>query len=251
MEVERVAESQFREFSHLGSDGKFVTSPEYPKPAWYEAIVNAVCHRSYNIKNATVFVKMFDDRLEVESPGGFLPFVTPDNIYDQHEPRNPELMNALYFFNYVKCAHEGTRRMRQTMLELKLPPPVFGDSGTSHPYFKVVLKNNVELRKKWLDSDAKRIVGEVIFQTLSEHEMRMINYIAEHGSISVTDAVRITDKAWGTCKISLLGLVKRGILKHIHQANVLRDSKARFVLYSASNATISTPRRSIPPGKTS
>jgi ATP-dependent DNA helicase RecG len=90
VQVERVVEGQLREFSHLGRDAKFITSPEYPKAAWYEAVVNAVCHRSYNLKNATIFVKMFDDRFEVESPGGFLPFVNPQNIYDQHEPRNPE-----------------------------------------------------------------------------------------------------------------------------------------------------------------
>src|SRR5436189_5984129 len=103
-----------------------------------------------------VFIKMFDDRLEVESPGGFLPFVTPQNIYDQHHPRNPDLMNALYFLDYVKCAHEGTRRMRQTMQELQLPEPVFSENETSHTYFKVTLKNNVEHRKKLLDSDAQR-----------------------------------------------------------------------------------------------
>ncbi len=32
-----VIESQLREFSRLGSDGKFFSAPEYPKPAWYEA----------------------------------------------------------------------------------------------------------------------------------------------------------------------------------------------------------------------
>jgi ATP-dependent DNA helicase RecG len=175
---------------------------------------------------------MFDDRFEVESPGGFLPFVNANNIYDQHEPRNPDLMNALYFFNYVKCAHEGTRRMRQTMQDLQLPPPIFTESAATNPYFKVVLKNNVEHRKRWLDSDAKRIVGEVVFQTLKEHELRMINYVAEYGSISVTDAVRITGKAWGTCKDLLMKLVERGILKHVHQKDILRDSKARFVLVS-------------------
>jgi ATP-dependent DNA helicase RecG len=152
-------------------------------------------------------------------------------------------MNALYFFDYVKCAHEGTWRMRQTMQDLQLPPPVFAESGAAHPHFKVVLKNNVEHRKRWLDADAKRIAGEAVFQTLTEHEMRFINYVAEFGSISVTDAVRISEKAWGTCKILLMGLVKRGILKHVHRDNVVRDSKARFTLHTAAP----TPVRTIPP----
>jgi ATP-dependent DNA helicase RecG len=104
-------------------------------------------------------------------------------------------MNALYFLDYVKCAHEGTRRMRQTMQELQLPDPVFSESKTSHVQFKVILKNDVEHRKMWIDSDATKVVGELIYQTLSEQERRIINYVAEFDRISVTDAVRVTSKA--------------------------------------------------------
>jgi ATP-dependent DNA helicase RecG len=39
-------ESQVRTFSTLGPDGKFYTAPEYPREAWYEAVVNACVHRS-------------------------------------------------------------------------------------------------------------------------------------------------------------------------------------------------------------
>jgi hypothetical protein len=60
-----------REFSKLGKDNKFYTETEYPEDAWYEAIVNACVHRSYVLSNKVVFVKIFDDRLVVESPGGF------------------------------------------------------------------------------------------------------------------------------------------------------------------------------------
>ena len=81
--AEGIIGAQLREFSRLGKDGKFVTTQEYPKPAWFEAVVNAVGHRSYGIHSVAIFVKMFDDRLEVESPGGFMPFITPENIYDK------------------------------------------------------------------------------------------------------------------------------------------------------------------------
>ena len=39
---------------------------------------------------------MFDDRLVIESPGTFPTFVTPDNIYNMHAPRNPIIMNAMF-----------------------------------------------------------------------------------------------------------------------------------------------------------
>ncbi len=66
-EAQKVIESQVREFSRLGKDNKFYSVPEYPEQAWYEAVVNACMHRSYALKNMNIFVKMFDDRLVIES----------------------------------------------------------------------------------------------------------------------------------------------------------------------------------------
>lgn len=57
----------------LNREGKFVTTPEYPRWAWFEAIVNALVHRSYSFSGSEITVKFFSDRLEVESPGGFVP----------------------------------------------------------------------------------------------------------------------------------------------------------------------------------
>jgi ATP-dependent DNA helicase RecG len=93
-----------------------------------------------------------------------------------------------------------------------------------------VLKNNVEQRKAWIDSDAQSVVGELMFKTLSEHEKRVINYVAETGRISVTDAVRLTDKAWETCKAMLEKLARREILKHVHRKDIIRDPNAHYVL---------------------
>src|SRR5206468_3307428 len=152
----------------------------------------------YSLRTMNVFVKMFDDRLEVESPGGFPPLVTPQNIYDVHKPRNPYLMDALRYFDYVKCAHEGTRRIRDTMTEMSLPEPEFRqvESATT-PLVRVVLRNNVRQRRVWVDSDISAIVGEAVMQDLNEDEKRLINFAAEYGELSVSDAQRLTQKSWG------------------------------------------------------
>lgn len=95
--------AQLRDFSHW-EDGAFYAAPEYPRDAWYEALVNACVHRSYGLKNMNIFVKMFDDKLVIESPGGFPPLVTPENIYTMHHPRNPTLMRAMFYLDLVKGA---------------------------------------------------------------------------------------------------------------------------------------------------
>ena len=226
-------DGQLREFSRLGPDGKFTTAKEYPVAAWYEAIVNACIHRSYGLRNMDVFVKMFDDRLVIESPGGFPPLVTPDNIYEMHHPRNPKLMKAMKYLDYVKCAHEGTRRMRDTMTAQSLPVPEFSEVEAHYASVRVTLRNNIKHRKIWIDSDAGRIIGEAVFAGLSDEEKRAVNCAAEHGDVSVSQVQRLTHRTWPSAKKLLVGLVEKGVLEHHIRDHLDRDPQARFRIIGA------------------
>lgn len=240
-EIIRIAEantnSQIRDFTRLGRDGRFFTAPEYPSEAWLEAIVNACIHRSYNLRNMNTFVKIFDDRLEVESPGGFPPLVTLENIYDMHEPRNPQLMSALYMLELVQCAHEGTRRMRDTMRDMSLPPPEFKQQEVNGVVVRVTLRNNIAARKIFVDSDAAKLIGEAIFKTLTEDERQIINYLAEHATTNVSDAQRLLGRSWPYTRKLLGKMAQKGILNHSHNGTE-RDQRAVFGLASRK------PRRS-------
>ena len=229
--IEKVMDAQIRTFNHLGKDGIFYTAPEYPKFAWYEAIVNACVHRSYGLKNMNIFIKMFDNRLEVVSPGGFPPPVTPQNIYEMHQPRNPHLMAAMFYLDFVKCANEGTRRIRDTMAASGLPKPEFEQKEINYALVKVTLRNNIALRKVWVDKDATEIVGAAIFNTLTQDERRVINFIAEMGNISVSQAHRLTGrKTWHSAKKLLVGLKEKGILKDVRNPKLKADPGARYYL---------------------
>ncbi|MCY2988711.1 MAG: putative DNA binding domain-containing protein [Planctomycetota bacterium] len=229
--AEEVLEAQIRTFSTLGKDGRFYTQSEYPKAAWYEAIVNACVHRSYGngLRNMMIFVKMFDDRLEIESPGGFLPFVTPETIYGQSCPRNPMLMQAMYYLKFVKMAAEGTRRMRDTMTAMGLPVPEFSQKEIEHSRVRVTLRNDIQHRTKWVDNDAIAIVGAAIARGLTDSQKRMINFVAEHKAINVTQAVRLTGLDWVTAKKALSKLETLGILRRIARDDIDRDPLAKYV----------------------
>ena len=229
-ESEQVLKLQLRDFSRLGSDGNFYTAPEYPPLAWYEAIVNACVHRSYGLRNMNIFIKMFDDRLVVESPGGFPGLVTPENIYDMHHPRNPHLMEAMFYLKYVRCAHEGTRRIRDSMLGLNLPAPEFTQKEILHSLVRVTLRNNIKQRKVWIDSDASAIVGEALSKTLSDSERRVINFLAENHVINVSQVQRLTRRSWPFSKKLLERLVQRGLLKHHKRTHLDRDPQAHYTL---------------------
>ena len=236
-EAAAVLSSQLREFSRLGEDGIFYTAPEYPYAAWYEALVNACVHRSYGLKNMNVFIKMFDDKLVIESPGGFPPFVTPENIYTSHHPRNPHLMNAMFYLEMVKEHAEGTKRMRDTMANMRLPEPEFKqtESGAGYSSVRVTLRNHIKQRKFWVDSDASRILGEAMSQNLTPEERRVVNFIAENGSINVTQCHRLISSVtkWHTAKRILEKMVARGLLRHVHSPTIERDSRAFYTLPEA------------------
>jgi ATP-dependent DNA helicase RecG len=230
-DAEQIISGQMRNFTRLAQDGRFYTRPEYPKDAWIEAIVNACVHRSYNLKNMVIFVKMFDDRLTVESPGGFPPPVTAENIYGFHNPRNPFLMDSLFYFGFVKCAHEGTPRMRDAMESVGLPLPEFYQREIGHHQVHVTLRNNVQARKTFVDADAARLLGERVFAGLTERERLVVNYVTERGAINVSDANRVLQCDWRTARNVLDDLVKKRIFDRIGVSGKERDPKQRYVIH--------------------
>jgi ATP-dependent DNA helicase RecG len=107
--------TQVKDYSRLGSDGKFETIKEYPDFAIEEAIVNAVTHRDYSISGTDIHIKMFNDRLEVDSPGKFPGLVRLHNMRNVHFSRNPQIASVLADYRYVKELGEGIDRMYKEM----------------------------------------------------------------------------------------------------------------------------------------
>lgn len=100
---------------------------KYPVRVIGEAITNAVIHRDYHL-NADIMIRLFSDRIEVESPGLFVGPVTVGNIgtIGPHS-RNPTLINHLRQFPDPPNldAGEGVRMMIGTMQQTGLYPPLY------------------------------------------------------------------------------------------------------------------------------
>ena len=119
---------QMKEKTYPGHDGIFVTKEEYQEFVRTEIVVNAVTHRDYGIKGTDIQIKMFDDRLEVDSPGSFAGIVNKDNIRYTHFSRNPKIATFLKDYGYVKEYGEGVDRMCKELESIGLPAPVFNNS---------------------------------------------------------------------------------------------------------------------------
>ncbi|GAB4537675.1 MAG: ATP-binding protein [Anaerolineae bacterium] len=91
---------------------------QYPRPAIREAIVNAVSHRDYSLSGSQIRIFIFDDRLEVYSPGRLPNGVTLDNIRTHFsKPRNEIIARALLNLGYVNILGSGIPRMIRLMRE--------------------------------------------------------------------------------------------------------------------------------------
>ena len=119
---------QMKEKTYLGHDGIFVTEEEYSEFVRTEIVVNAAAHRDYGIKGTDIQIKMFDDRLEVDSPGTFAGMVKKENIRYTHFSRNPKIAAFLKDYGYVKEYGEGVDRMCRELEAIGLPDPVFNNN---------------------------------------------------------------------------------------------------------------------------
>jgi predicted HTH transcriptional regulator len=100
--------------------------PEYPLAAAHEAIANAVAHRDYAVPSP-VFVRLFDDRLEIQNPGGLLPGLTLEQVLAGGESRrrNPVIAEVLRQMGKMTTVGRGLVLIRQAMIELGSPSPEF------------------------------------------------------------------------------------------------------------------------------
>src|SRR3989339_1309860 len=129
----------------------FVTSYRIPERAVKEAITNAVIHRDYHTKR-DIEIKIFEDKIEVESPG-LLPFnITPSNIGVEraHEYRNDLLVKHLREFPDPPNLdqNEGVKAMRETMKTASLYPPIFWTYPRLQDAVRLVLLNE-EAPTEW------------------------------------------------------------------------------------------------------
>lgn len=97
----------------------------YPTETLHEVITNAVLHRDYGIAD-DVHVRIFDNRVEIESPGRLPAHITPKNILDERFARNGNMVRVINKFPNApnKDVGEGLNTAFEAMRNLRLKDPV-------------------------------------------------------------------------------------------------------------------------------
>jgi ATP-dependent DNA helicase RecG len=175
---------------------------EYPPFPVREALVNAVAHRDYRLGGRRIEVRMFDDRLEVISPGGLPGYMTLENLVDEHYARNPRLVDGLFQWGFIESLGLGVDRMIEDMVRAGHPPPIF----KATPYsFSVTLRNARE-----------RPAVPAWEQRMNERQLRAMRFVQEQGRITNRDYHELCpDVSPETLRLDLADLVERGLLLKI------------------------------------
>lgn len=122
-------------------DGLFrLDLPTFDEVPVREALLNAVAHRDYRL-GGSVFVRQYRYRLEIVSPGGLPPGITPDNILDQQNPRNRRLAEALAKCGLIERSGQGMNLMFESAVRQGKALPSF--AGTSHHEVRLTLEGTV------------------------------------------------------------------------------------------------------------
>lgn len=192
-ETEEFIKTQLREFNHLGKDGKFVSIPEYPEFAWKEGLVNAVCHRDYSISGEHIKVILYDDRLEIISPGKLPGLITLDTMKVERFSRNPQISRVLTDLKLVQELNEGVKRIYKEMTDFFLDEPEFSEPNGRA--VKLVLRNNIVMRnKRKTETLLKNDSLNEKWTGLNLMEQQILQAIHDRGKMSTSELVELVNR---------------------------------------------------------
>jgi len=141
--------------TRFSKDGVFKNQIIYPELACKEALINAITHRDYSLEGRGIEIKVFDDRLEILSPGKLLSSITIKDLEELkgvHQTRNTYTARVLREFGLIRELGEGIRRMFDLMKSNELIPPKLESPNKSFivSLFYKFIYNKEE--KNWLDN---------------------------------------------------------------------------------------------------
>jgi len=185
---------------------------ELPENALREAVINAACHRQYYEKGARIMVEIFDDRVEITSPGGACKGITERNFGKISIARNSVIASMLCRIDYIEQMGTGIERMRNAAKDAEVAEPEFDMEGFFRVIFKRSLLNN---NKSTAITDRLPIDTDRLPIEIGDRTAAIMNYLNENGSAKSADFAKLLGLGSDRVRQILQTLVKSGIIiKH-------------------------------------
>jgi ATP-dependent DNA helicase RecG len=180
--------------------------PEYPGEAVREAIVNAVVHRDYSAfsRGSYIQVRLFADRLEVQSPGGLHGSVTVDSLESEQSTRNRILMKLMEDLHLVENRGSGVAAMISSMHDANLEPPRFEDRRSS---FWVTFRNHTLMNPEMV-----RWLNQFAGTPMNDRQRLALAYLRQNEKFTNSDYRRVARVDPVVANRELRGLIQTGLV---------------------------------------
>ena len=165
---------------------------QYPTEAIHEIVTNAILHRDYSIAD-DVHIRVFDNRIEVESPGRLPAHITTQNILEERFARNGNLVRLINKFPNApnKDVGEGLNTAFTAMQKIGLKPPVIIERPNS-------------------------VLVTIRHEALASPETLILEYLETHDSIRNKTAREICHIGADYIVKDIFGrLVQRGLIRRV------------------------------------
>ena len=186
----------------LGSDFKRaqrIDSYEIPENAIREFIINAVIHRSYSVHITPIYISVFDDRIEILSPGNFPYGLSIDEILKGFSnPRNPSIASFFKIIGFAEGWGSGIKRASLECVSVGLRSPLVEEVG-----------NNVRVTifRKSYQGDREEImdVGSI----------QIVELMSENNDLKIDDIVKKTGLSKSGINNRISFLKEKGVIERV------------------------------------
>ena len=164
---------------------------EYPEKAIREVVVNALCHRDYSRRGADIKFAIFDNRIEITSPGGLLPNVNIEDLgTGVSELRNKIIGKIFNESGLIEGYGTGVLRIRKYIEEKGLPQPEFRDYNG---FFKAIFYGAGKGVEKISEREVEGEVETKIREVEGEVETK-IREVEREVETKIREVDKLTDK---------------------------------------------------------
>lgn len=191
-----------------------VEKENFPERAIHELMVNALVHRDYGVLGSEIHIDIFDDRIEIQNPGGMydgVPVQNQDleNIISTR--RNPVIADLMNRMDFMERRGSGFRKI---LAAVKFAPnyrkenlPVFKSTPFS---FTAIVKN-----LNFLDKEVQKIENVPVNVPVNERQKMILECIKNgesYTAVQFAQKLGVSDK---TIKRDFQFLSDSGLIKHI------------------------------------
>ena len=186
---------------------------ELPEDALREAVVNAVCHRDYFEKGVRVMIEIYDDRVDIVSPGGVCKGITAENFGTVSIARNSVLASMLYRIGYIEQMGTGIMRMKNAAKEAEVSEPEFELSG----FFKVTFKRNTAIQSTVSIETHSKLIRNPIDtpSTLSDRTSAIITYLERHEKVTAPEIAALFGVTGSWARTVLRKMTNDGVIEKV------------------------------------